>query len=239
MKKLLQSRRATVLLFVLAAVLLLSGTIGGIRAAVLRQSPFYTASVGTSDIGVTLLENGKAIGWRDYGDGADGSWNERRGALLENLLAEGESFQLGKAYPETLCVQNSGAIDNYVRVSLYCYWQDEAGNKLQTLSPEYIRLGLVTGNGWVIDEASSTPERTVLYYTRVLAAGETTPPCCESLSVDNNVRYVSAEGIPLYNGAFFHVEVEVDAVQSHNAEAAIRSAWGRRVSVVDDVLQLS
>ena len=29
-----------------------------------------------------------------------------------------------------------------------------------------------------------------------------------------------------YDGVEFHVDVEVDAVQTHNAQDAIRSAWG-------------
>ena len=29
-----------------------------------------------------------------------------------------------------------------------------------------------------------------------------------------------------YNGITFHIDMEVDAVQEHNAAAAIRSAWG-------------
>ncbi|MCI9600135.1 MAG: hypothetical protein HFI17_06465 [Lachnospiraceae bacterium] len=33
-----------------------------------------------------------------------------------------------------------------------------------------------------------------------------------------------------YDGVEFHVDVEVDAVQTHNAEDAIRSAWGVEAS---------
>ena len=34
-----------------------------------------------------------------------------------------------------------------------------------------------------------------------------------------------------YDGAAFILEAEVDAVQTHNAQDAIRSAWGVEVSV--------
>ena len=237
MKKLLQSPWLTALLFVLAAGLLLTGAIGGIRAALTRESAAYLASIGTQDIGVTLLENGEAVGWRDA-DGS-GGWNERRGALLSGMLAENESVQPGKAYPESLCVKNSGKIESFVRVSLYCYWQDASGNKMQALSPEFIQLALLTGEGWVIDEQASTAERTVLYYTRALAAGETTPPCCESLTIDPAVRSTLASDGTSYNGMSFRVEAEVEAVQSHNAAAAIRSAWGRNVTVSGSVLTLN
>ena len=37
-----------------------------------------------------------------------------------------------------------------------------------------------------------------------------------------------------YNGYTFSVDVEVDAVQTHNAQAAIKSAWGVDVNVEED-----
>lgn len=233
MKKRLNSRKTTVLLFVLAAALLLAGTIGGIRAAPLVESPFYTAAVGMQDIGITLLENGVVIG-----QSAPGQTSER-GSLLGNMLPEGESVRLGSAYPEQLAVQNSGKIDCYVRVILTCWWQDANGSKLTALSPEYIKLALRADSGWVVDEAASTPERTVLYYTRLLAVGETTPPCCESLTIDGLIRSAADENGLSYDGAHFRVEAEADAVQTHNGEAAIRSAWGRNVTITDGVLTLN
>ena len=41
-----------------------------------------------------------------------------------------------------------------------------------------------------------------------------------------------------YNGAQFCVEAKVDAVQEHNAQDAVWSAWGRRVTVNDGILSL-
>lgn len=41
-----------------------------------------------------------------------------------------------------------------------------------------------------------------------------------------------------YDGISFQIEVEVDAVQEHNAEDAIWSAWGKRVVFHDGVLSL-
>lgn len=232
MKQRLNSKLITALLFALAVALLLVGTIGGIRAAPLVESPFYTASVGVQDIGITLLENGAAVAQSAVGQ------TPERGSLLAQMLPEGESVRLGNAYPEQLAVQNSGKIACFVRVSLYCYWQDETGAKLRSLSPEFIRMKLCTDDGWVVDEAASTEERTVLYYTRPLAAGETTPPCCESLTIDAAVRASVGEDGMSYDGAQFRVEAEADAVQTHNGEAAIRSAWGREVTLSGGVLTL-
>ena len=35
----------------------------------------------------------------------------------------------------------------------------------------------------------------------------------------------------VYDGASFQLEVKVDAVQNHNVADAVRSAWGRAVTV--------
>ena len=37
-----------------------------------------------------------------------------------------------------------------------------------------------------------------------------------------------------YDGVEFRVEVEVNAVQTHNAQDAIWSTWGREVSISSD-----
>ena len=43
----------------------------------------------------------------------------------------------------------------------------------------------------------------------------------------------------LHDGAYMSVEAEVDAVQTHNAEEAIKSAWGVDVTVgADGTLEL-
>ena len=42
-----------------------------------------------------------------------------------------------------------------------------------------------------------------------------------------------------YDGYTFHVDAEVDAVQTHNAKDAIKSAWGVDVNVSDDETTMS
>ena len=251
LKTLLRSPLLTVLLFVLAAGLLAAGAIGGIRAARLLEAPSYRADVRTRDIGVTLIENGSPVGWRDYiGERADGSWNENHGTLLVHMLDDDGTPKLGKRYEETLCVKNSGNIDDFVRVILYRWWSDEDGTKRQDLDPSLIRITPLTENGWVLDERVSTPERIVLYYTRSLAPGETSTPFLDGLILDPSIgtlvahsseRSAAGETVYttyLYDGAVFHLEAEVDAVQTHNGEDAIRSAWGVDVTVSGDTLAL-
>ena len=164
LKKIIKSPITSVLLFFLAAVLLLGSAVGTTRAALSYYSENYTSRVEMDSIGVSLLENGEKVSWRDYGNSSDGTWSEATGALLEHMVPEGERFRLGRVYPEELAVTNSGTIDQYVRVRLYKYWLDAEGEKLPDLSPDLIGLNLVNvGTDWIIDEASTTPERTVLY----------------------------------------------------------------------------
>ena len=41
-----------------------------------------------------------------------------------------------------------------------------------------------------------------------------------------------------YDGVQFKIEAKVDAVQEHNAEDAILSAWGKNVTVSNSMLSL-
>ena len=52
--------------------------------------------------------------------------------------------------------------------------------------------------------------------------------------VEINGKYKTIKTIYEYDGVQFGVEVEADAVQTHNAEDAIWSAWGRRVNIAED-----
>jgi hypothetical protein len=242
-------------LFALAVVLLLGSSVGGARAALTYYSETYSSRLQMYDIGVTLNENGNAVSWRDYDADSNGTWSQSSGVLLADMLGEDENVVLGKAYPEAISVTNSGTIDEYVRVSLYAYWLDRDGNKMQELSPALIELHLLcdqTGydNGWLLDEAATTTERTVLYYRSILSAGETSVPLSDTLTVDGLVAskvtqetktedgYTTIVTTYDYDGVQFQLEARVDAVQTHNAADAIWSAWGRRVSVSDGALSL-
>lgn len=254
-RKMLLSPAVTVLAFVLAAGLLFFSSVSGTRAALTYFSENYSTQVQMFDIGVTLVENGEDVSWRNYSGRGDGRWNETTGALLENMLTvEGQREKakliLGKPYPEVLSVRNSGTINQYVRVTVYKYWEDEEGNKLQDLDPGMIDLNLVNiGGAWLEDTAASTKERTVLYYTSLLNSGTATPAfsdtitingdiatfCDKNVSEDGNVTTTTYE----YNGKRFCLEAKVDAVQENNAEAAILSAWGQNVTVSGTSLSLS
>lgn len=234
-----------VLLLSAAALLLLGSTIGSTRAALTYYSDNYSAQVNMSSIGVTLLENGEAVSHRNYAN--NGSWDAAEDAkLLENMLGEDKKLIPGKKYDEALSVRNSGNIDTFVRVIITKSWQDENG-KATNLSPDLIELNLTNSNVWVEAATESSPERMVLYYTQALPAGADTPELSDTVRIDdeiakmvskvvdgNTIRYVYD-----YNGYTFNLDAEVNAVQTHNAQEAIKSAWGVDVNVSDDETSIS
>ena len=64
--------------------------------------------------------------------------------------------------------------------------------------------------------------------------GETTPALSDTIRVNESIaqdvtKQVDGNTIRYnykYDGYSFHVDAEVDAVQTHNAQEAIKSAWG-------------
>lgn len=242
-KKKFPFRVTTAVLLSASAVLLIGSTVGSTRAALTYYSENYGAEVTVSNIGVSLLENGETVSRRDYD--SNGEWNETSGALLADL--QEETIVPGKEYDEALAVSNSGSIDSYVRVILNKSWTDSEGSTDPNLSPDLIDLNLLTDNGWIIDEDASTAERTILYYTNILPAGETTPALSDTVRIDPAVADKVTEEVTTdengyktitftyaYDGYTFELEAEVNAVQTHNAQDAIKSAWGVDVDVADD-----
>lgn len=229
-RKTAKRARIPLVLSLAAALLLVFSAANSSRAALTYYSENYSAEFQMFDIGVTLLENGNEVSWRNYAR-KDDEWQEGGGELLSSLLdgENGGKIQPGKAYSEELSVRNSGSIDEYVRVAIYRYWEDGDGNRVMDVSPELIDLEL-TGNGWVEDLYASTEERTVLYYTGIVPAGGQTPALSDTLTIKGGTGLVLADR----DGLRFMLEAEVNAVQTHNAEDAIKSAWGVDVSVGAD-----
>lgn len=238
--------KITVLLLAASAVLLVGSGVGSARAALTYYSENYSAQMNMQSIGVSLVENDAVVSSRDYV--SDNQWEgTTEGTLLANMLGEDEKFTPGKRYDEAISVKNSGNIDTFVRVILTRSWQDADGKKNTSLSPDLIELNYLTDNGWVIAEDQSTPERTVLYYTKALPVGETTPALSDTIRVNESIAQdvtKTVEGNIIrytykYDGYSFQVDAEVDAVQTHNAQEAIKSAWGVDVSVNDDETVMS
>ncbi len=247
-------RKVTYGLLGLASALLLGSTIGSTRAALTYYSENYTAKITVSQIGVSLLENGEVVSRRDYDEdewktSSNAGDASGSGVLLQNMLEEGEKIALNKKYQEELRVENSGEINQYVRVRIYRYWtkENESGDmeKVTTLSPKLIDLELANEDRWIKnpDDAAAIEngekECLELYYKGVLPAksGEKsiTVPFAENILIDGQVASaaeVRDDGkgtittVYKYDGVRFNLDVEVDAVQTHNAQDAIKSAWG-------------
>ena len=239
--KWLRSPIVTVVAFVVAAVLLLGAGIGTTRAALDYRSQVYSTQIGLDDIDVELLEDGTSTS-----------------TLLTSLkeYESGESVDkvtLGTAYEEKLSVRNPKASDNsineYVRVTIHKYWTDNS-NKDRKLSPKLIELKLgeadlfddtiLNYGNWIKDKSSTTDERVVLYYNKLLNAGDPTDLFADNITINKAVMKGAKQTTTgnkivteyAYDGMRFNLEVEVDGVQEHNASDAVISAWGNeRVSI--------
>ena len=213
-------------LFVLAIGLLLFSAVGSARAALNVQSEVLKSDIGMLEIGVEL-------------DNADGAVSGS--ALLDGMVGTGEKLKPGMIYERPVSVSNSGAIDEYVRVVVYKYWQNKAGEKDARFDPDMIVLGYE--DGWTKDTSApkTYDEREIWYYTDgPLVSGESKAflknvqindeilTLCTQKTVGNKI-YTIFE----YDGAQFCIEIEADGVQTHNAQQAILSAWGKSVTVTD------
>lgn len=244
--ELLSRPAVTVVLFILAAALLAGSSITGARAALNNISTAYDSNVKMPTIGVKLVENGTEVG--------------NGGAILTDLLGSDNVLVPGKKYSEELKIKNS-SMDTpaFVRVTIYKYWKDASGkvytNGTKDLDTSMIVLDLANDGNWLIETepaTSTSGERTVLYYSGILDAGATTAtPFLKGITIDEAIinkaqwsKQSVTGGTILtviydYDGYSFCLDVKVDAVQTHNAEAAIRSAWGNNVTVSGDTLQVS
>lgn len=195
-----------------------------------------------SSIGTSIVENGVIVASRNYG--SNNNWDETSGDLFRNIIDGNGDLKIGKQYPYEVSVLNSGSIDTYVRVILTKSMQDKDGIKTTYLSPDVIDLNLVENDDWIIDESASTTERTIFYYKKILSVGETTPSLTDYIRIDDSILWKAEErnvtdenGYETINmdyscdGMSFIVDIETDAVQTHNAADAIKSAWGVNVTV--------
>ena len=250
--------------FGLIAVLLLVTTVGGIRAE-LQRSDEYRSQFEMQHIGITLLENGNDVGHRDYytvgdegekkGQSTEFGWKVAAKPLFESIA----NFKVGETYPEEFAVNNSGEIDEYVRVIVYKYWVKEDGNKEfdSSFNPDLIELNLIKNGNWILDSSASTRERAILYYRYPIKPGDSTAIFADTLRISPDVvkdiketttGEIKGEGDKTYrtttytyqyNGYKFCVEMEADAVQTHSAKDVIKSTWGREVSIDSNSGELS
>ncbi len=210
-------------------------------------------------------DSARVVSDRDHIKDSQDEWESTSGALLEgtHFLAEGEKLVPGKAYTEEISCKNSGTIDEYVRITLYKYWINPDGEKVftaddgsgttQGLAPELIKFTFPNPDSWILDTENSaeTEERQIYYYSKLLKSGSdtTATPLTGTVTIDKSVtqkvtQTTSDDGKTItttydYDGWQFCIEATVDAVQDHNAEDAIKSAWGRDVTISGGTLTLN
>lgn len=238
-KSFLRSPAAAVIALVLAAALLLFSGVNTARAYLRDPSEWFTSRVEMEDIGISLLENGEIVSYRNYNSAADGTWDQLVPGTLLSGIPDLPIF--GEPYEEVLQVQNTGTINEYVRVTITRYWLDAEGNKLTNLSPELIGLTFANlDSAWIRDTTADTPERVVLYYNRLLRAGdEPTVPFVTNVTISNamaasvhaEINGTDVHTVYDFDGVQFVLDVRTDGVQEHNAQEAIKSAWGRNVVI--------
>ena len=260
-----RSPMGTTFMFMLAVLLLMTGTIGGVRATPQIFNPdFYYGGLELDEIGITLLENGNPVSSRDYNKerqafdvSSNNTSNAEQGILLANMLGGGK-LKIGYAYPERLSVKNTGVIPEYVRVTVYKYWIDGKGNRFRAFDKQgndmkinnLIDLHFLESNGWTIDTNAQTAERTVLYYHDVLNPTGDPVDFADTLRIDPAILDYGMK-VPVaptnntdkswtwtwaVDGMQFVIEAEADGVQNHNARAAVKSAWGL---TEDDITRLN
>lgn len=277
--------KRTAALLIAAALLLVSGTVTGARAAFIAQSDLYRAQFYVNHLQVHLLENGKDVcGGANTIEGS----SKVTGALATSLgySKNGNTETLGtvdpgRAYAEVIQAENGKDVEQYVRLTIRKYWlkKDANGNtvKATELSPSLIKLtyngGEYNKTDWVLGESST--ESATYYYKKKLGPNAKSEPLFDTLTIDRavipdmhqptdaellSVDYagwpstqnsdgsttyshevgnvtimvtVSSDGKSKafsysykYDGYTFYIEADVQALQTHNAQDAIHSAWG-------------
>lgn len=148
-------------------------------------------------------------------------------------IAADETIKIGKKYTEQVRVVNDSnnetGYSEYVRVVVRKSWYKDGKNT--DLDPALIKLEVA--DGWFLNEAESTAEKSVYYMNTPLACGNSAD-FIKSVSIDSTVtEFVVNTGTEtvitneyIYNGESAYIQLQADAVQTHNAEDAIYAAWG-------------
>ena len=193
-----------IILMSVAGAMMLTLIIGGTMAGFTAQSEAGTADISTKQLGITL-EDGNVP--------------------MANAMEEIEIAMPGDEIPVPYRVTNDVAdgYDLYTRVTIYKYWEDrslDAKNIQIYVGSGEDKVELKAGtnvDGWIVwyeDE-----EQVIAYYTRPLAAGESTSDILDTLTVSKEISNS-------YTGQTVKLEIEADAVQKAVAESSIPAEWG-------------
>ena len=234
-KSIFSKRTASVL--VIAILLFAAAGVTGVRAMLNIQSQDYIAEFELSNLDITLMEGDEAVTDQTL-----------------KLPALNNTYKPGYIYDEVIKARNDGDINVFLRINLRKYWGDENGKKNTKLDPALIDLtynGEKCGPDWMVSsrESDNTTERTTYYYKHLLLgtidapseSARITTPVINKLQINGEV--VDKDKVILveesrdgdkvtykyeyeYSGMYAWIEADVQALQNHNAQDAIKSLWG-------------
>lgn len=216
----------------------------GTKAALNVTGDPFEANIHTDMVAVQITEAGEPVGVKELPDG------DTSGTIFTNVPSK---FEPGMTYPAEVGVTNTGEADAYVRVVVRKYWlkttEENTTEKGLSLSPSYIEP--IVASKWkaVADANNGEETETVIYYYQGKLGTEGEAASADLFTgirineaVLTNGRVTTNttkhEGVTVinyvyeYDGLTFVVEAEAQAVQTHNAELAIKSVWGVDSSVV-------
>ncbi|MBQ9708338.1 MAG: hypothetical protein IJV66_04040 [Firmicutes bacterium] len=226
------------------------------RQAPAIQSSDLEADFELQHLGVHLLENGKLVGLRSDG-GIVAGGNGKLLEYMASEEDPYGTFVPGKKYEEKIAAQNRTNVDQYLRITIHKYWQDpvrdEEGNitgfiKNTALEPKLIKLTYgnkaYNDSAWTVNERESTEESETYYYNKALPGNSKTADLFNQLVVSNEILSdVTSEESKVtegnttrtvityvykYDDKYIGLEADVQALQTHNANDAIKGIWGVR-----------
>ncbi|MBQ6622303.1 MAG: hypothetical protein IJH75_05670 [Mogibacterium sp.] len=241
--------KISIALFALALLLFVGGGYIGTRAQLTIFSEDYNAQFELDHLAVALVENG------------DATIADPEKALILPLK---QTFEPGRVYEEKIGAKNVTGINEYVRISLKTYWAecDENGNiirKRPDLDPSLIELYYQDGNtrkayndgAWQINNGEATSERRTFYLNKVLKGGAESAPVVNKLRVNDRIiedmEVIKGEKDAggkttytykyAYDGLWIVIEADVQSLQTHNVNDAIKSLWGVQNVTVNTATQ--
>lgn len=256
MKKMKKMSKRTTALIAAAMLLLTCGTVTGTRAALNIQSEYYRAQFYLNHLQVHLVENGEdvcgEVNTLDGGTKVTGRLASALGYRDDDNLG---SVEPGKTYREEIAARNGQKdTDEFVRLTVRKFWAatDENGKVLRSgknivksdlLNPAQIHLMYGGKDGynesaWTENVKERTEESRTYYYKSVLPAGADSDLLFDKVMIDRNIvqlaRTIEGEENGKktftyeykYDGCVFYIEADVQSIQTHNINDAIKSQWG-------------
>lgn len=228
-------------LLVAACLMFVTSGVNVTRSALSYESGNYDATVEAKDIDVVFTDSQGTV--YSYDKAGDNTLT-----TLKDIFGKGQTLELGKAYPASVYVTNPSRLSDdkqlnipeYCRVIVHKYWAGKDGEKLTknvNLDPSYIQLSYDSAwqmdTSWTEGNIASHPETEIYYYPYVLNPGESVPflkgifiDKASAYDIGSKVTVSGNEYYYTYDGIYLTIELEAQAVQTHNASAAIVSSWG-------------